>query len=39
MVIAGPFLSHATMRAIRVRETGDWRSGQHPNEPKGEKEQ
>jgi multisubunit Na+/H+ antiporter MnhG subunit len=34
MVIAGPFLSHATMRAIRVRETGDWRSGQHPNEPK-----
>jgi len=27
MVIAGPYLSHATMRAIRVRETGDWRSG------------
>jgi multicomponent Na+:H+ antiporter subunit G len=25
MVIGGPFLSHATMRAIRVRETGDWR--------------
>jgi multisubunit Na+/H+ antiporter MnhG subunit len=25
MVIAGPFLSHATMRAIRVRERGDWR--------------
>jgi multisubunit Na+/H+ antiporter MnhG subunit len=23
--IAGPFLSHATMRAIRIRETGDWR--------------
>lgn len=27
MVIAGPYLSHATMRAIRVREQGDWR---HP---------
>ncbi len=25
MVIAGPFLSHATIRAIRVRERGDWR--------------
>jgi len=25
MVIAGPFLSHATVRAIRVREKGDWR--------------
>ena len=23
--IAGPFLAHATMRAIRIRETGDWR--------------
>ena len=21
----GPYLSHATMRAIRVREKGDWR--------------
>jgi multisubunit Na+/H+ antiporter MnhG subunit len=27
MVIAVPYLSHATMRAIRVREKGDWRSG------------
>jgi multisubunit Na+/H+ antiporter MnhG subunit len=27
MVIAGPFLSHATIRAIRVREKGDWRPG------------
>ncbi len=27
MVIAGPFLSHATIRAIRVREKGDWRAG------------
>jgi multisubunit Na+/H+ antiporter MnhG subunit len=25
LVIAGPYLSHATMRAIRVRERGDWR--------------
>jgi multisubunit Na+/H+ antiporter MnhG subunit len=25
LVIAGPFLSHATIRAIRVREKGDWR--------------
>lgn len=27
MVIAGPFLAHATIRAARVRETGDWRPG------------
>jgi multisubunit Na+/H+ antiporter MnhG subunit len=25
VVIAGPYLSHATMRAIRVRDKGDWR--------------
>lgn len=25
MVIAGPYLSHATIRAIRVRQRGDWR--------------
>lgn len=25
MAIASPYLSHATMRAIRVREKGDWR--------------
>jgi multisubunit Na+/H+ antiporter MnhG subunit len=25
MVAAAPFLSHATIRAIRVREAGDWR--------------
>ena len=23
--IAGPYLSHATIRAIRIRDTGDWR--------------
>jgi multicomponent Na+:H+ antiporter subunit G len=27
MVIAGPFLTHATIRAARVRERGDWRPG------------
>lgn len=27
VVIAGPFLSHATIRAARIRETGDWRAG------------
>jgi len=25
VVIAGPFLSHATIRATRIRQTGDWR--------------
>jgi multisubunit Na+/H+ antiporter MnhG subunit len=25
LIVAGPFLSHATIRAIRVRERGDWR--------------
>jgi multisubunit Na+/H+ antiporter MnhG subunit len=25
VVITGPILSHATIRAIRIRETGDWR--------------
>jgi multisubunit Na+/H+ antiporter MnhG subunit len=32
MVIAGPFLSHATIRAIRVRATGDWRLREGPGE-------
>jgi monovalent cation/proton antiporter MnhG/PhaG subunit len=27
VIIAGPFLSHATIRAARIRETGDWRPG------------
>jgi multisubunit Na+/H+ antiporter MnhG subunit len=39
MVIAGPFLSHATIRAIRVREHGDWRPGQPARTPGEEKEQ
>jgi multisubunit Na+/H+ antiporter MnhG subunit len=25
VVAGGPFLSHATIRAARIRETGDWR--------------
>ena len=39
MLIAGPFISHATVRAIRVRETGDWRPGRHGQAPAEEKEQ
>jgi multisubunit Na+/H+ antiporter MnhG subunit len=27
VVIAAPFLSHATIRAARIREKGDWRPG------------
>jgi multisubunit Na+/H+ antiporter MnhG subunit len=36
MATAGPYLSHATMRAIRVREEGDWRPGKAGQAP-GEK--
>jgi monovalent cation/proton antiporter MnhG/PhaG subunit len=25
MIVAAPFLSHATIRAMRVRDSGDWR--------------
>ena len=32
MIAAAPFLSHATIRAIRVRELGDWR-GRPPEKP------
>jgi multisubunit Na+/H+ antiporter MnhG subunit len=43
MVIAAPYLSHATIRAIRVREIGDWRlqgsPGRGGRAPGGEKEQ
>lgn len=39
MVIAGPFLSHATIRAIRVREEGDWRPWKSGKAPGEEKEQ
>ena len=27
LVIAGPFLTHATLRTARIRDTGDWRPG------------
>jgi len=27
LVISGPFLAHATVRAARIREHGDWRPG------------
>lgn len=36
MVIAGPFLSHATIRAIRVREKGDWRLEKKSGQPRAE---
>jgi multisubunit Na+/H+ antiporter MnhG subunit len=39
LVIAGPFLSHATIRAIRVREKGDWRLNPPALAPTEEKEQ
>lgn len=40
VVLACPILSHATMRAARIRETGDWRgaeAGRDPQQP-GESE-
>jgi multisubunit Na+/H+ antiporter MnhG subunit len=39
MVIAGPFLSHATIRAIRIREKGDWRLRRDGERASREKEQ
>lgn len=39
LVIAGPYLSHATIRAIRIREKGDWRLNKAGQAPSGEKEQ
>ncbi len=37
MGIAGPFLSHATVRAIRIRDHGDWRLD-HGGQAAGEEE-
>ena len=37
LMIAGPFLSHATIRAARVREQGDWRPGRHGSTRPGER--
>jgi multisubunit Na+/H+ antiporter MnhG subunit len=39
MIIAGPFVSHATIRAIRVREKGDRRPQHGGQVPAEEKEQ
>ncbi|HUN35419.1 MAG TPA: monovalent cation/H(+) antiporter subunit G [Trebonia sp.] len=39
LMIGGPFLSHATIRAIRMRETGDWRRPARGSGPAEEKEQ
>ena len=39
MVIAGPFLSHATIRAIRIREKGDWHLGRDGGTARQENEQ
>jgi multisubunit Na+/H+ antiporter MnhG subunit len=37
MVIAAPYLSHATIRAARIRETGDWAStADHDPGPEGQ---
>ena len=36
MVIAGPFLTHATIRAARVRAAGDWRTGRRGRAHRGE---
>ncbi|HVT67024.1 MAG TPA: monovalent cation/H(+) antiporter subunit G [Trebonia sp.] len=35
MVAAAPYLSHATIRAMRVREHGDWRAGRKDAEDSG----
>ena len=33
VVIAGPYLTHATIRAARIREKGDWRPGKGGQAP------
>jgi len=38
VVIAGPFLSHATIRAARIREKGDWHPGRSGGKPPEEEE-
>jgi len=34
MIAAAPFLSHATIRAMRVRDRGDWRQPRQKTEQK-----
>jgi monovalent cation/proton antiporter MnhG/PhaG subunit len=36
VVIAGPYLSHATIRAARIRDQGDWRTGKRTPPPSRE---
>lgn len=33
VVIAGPFLTHATIRTARIRDQGDWRTGKADHVP------
>ena len=33
MIVAAPFLSHATIRAMRVRDRGDWRQPRPESQP------
>ena len=37
LVVAGPYLSHATIRASRIREHGDWRPHRADKEKQEEK--
>ncbi len=39
VVVSGPVLGHATMRAARIREQGDWRAGRGGSAPPGEEPQ
>jgi multicomponent Na+:H+ antiporter subunit G len=36
LFVASPFLTHATIRAARIRETGDWRLRRDGGAPTGE---
>jgi len=38
MIAAAPFLSHATIRAMRVRDRGDWRQPREQHQRAKEKE-
>lgn len=38
LFVAAPFLSHATIRAMRVRDSGDWRQPRRDSQPAKAKE-
>jgi multisubunit Na+/H+ antiporter MnhG subunit len=38
VIIAGPYLSHATIRAAQIRQTGDWRPWRHEDQGAGREE-